>query len=120
MDYKKEICGLIRHAATIVGGILIAKGTLDSESFHMILGASASIAGTGWSFVNKVAHKKEVHIALSTDPVSGEQTREFCDVNKVWKSSPDVTPTKLKAKAGNVGVGSTATSGKTTPKKRKK
>ena len=86
-EYKKEIGGLLRHAATIAGGVLIAKGTLDSESFHMILGASASIMGTGWSFANKISHRKEIKVALSTDPVSGEQTREFCDVDKVWKSA---------------------------------
>ena len=85
--YKKELGGLLRHAATIVGGVLIAKGTLDSETFHMILGASASIAGTGWSFANKLTHKKEIHVALSTDPVSGEQTRVFNAETKTWESA---------------------------------
>ena len=85
--YKKEIGGLLRHAATIAGGVLIAKGTLTTDSFHMILGASASIVGTGWSFVNKAAHKKEIHVALSTDPVSGEQTRAFNAETKAWESA---------------------------------
>ena len=82
-----EIGGLLRHAATIAGGVLIAKGTLTTDSFHMILGASASIVGTGWSFVNKAAHKKEIHVALSTDPVSGEQTRVFNPETKNWESA---------------------------------
>ena len=85
--YKKELGGLLRDAATIVGGVLIAKGTLDSETFHMILGATASIAGTGWSFANKLTHKKEIHVALSTDPVSGEQTRVFNAETKTWESA---------------------------------
>ena len=85
--YKKEIGGLLRHVATIAGGVLIAKGTLTTDSFHMILGASASIVGTGWSFVNKAAHKKEIHVALSTDPVSGEQTRAFNAETKTWVSA---------------------------------
>ena len=85
--YKKELGGLLRHAATIVGGVLIAKGTLDSETFHMILGATASIAGTGWSFANILTHKKEIHVALSTDPVSGEQTRVFNAETKTWESA---------------------------------
>ena len=85
--YKKEIGGLLRHDATIAGGVLIAKGTLTTDSFHMILGASASIVGTGWSFVNKAAHKKEIHVALSTDPVSGEQTRAFNAETKTWESA---------------------------------
>mgnify|MGYP003134597192 CR=1 FL=1 len=104
-EYKKEIGGLLRHAATIAGGVLIAKGSLTTDSFHLILGASSSIIGTGWSFVNKAAHRKEIHVALSTDPVSGEQTREFCDTDKVWKSASD------NVSSGNVGIGSTATSG---------
>lgn len=85
--YKKEIGGLLRHAATIAGGVMIAKGTLTTDTFHMILGASASIVGTGWSFVNKAAHKKEIHVALSTDPVSGEQTRAFNAETKTWESA---------------------------------
>jgi hypothetical protein len=53
----------------------------------MILGASASIAGTGWSFANKLSHKKEIKVALSTDPVSGEQTRKFNEETKAWESA---------------------------------
>jgi hypothetical protein len=85
--YKKEIGGLLRHAATIAGGVLIAKGTLSTDTFTMILGSTSSIVGTGWSFVNKASHRKEVHVALSTDPVSGEQTRVFNDDTKAWESA---------------------------------
>lgn len=101
--YRNEIGGLIRHTATIAGGILIAKGSLTTDSFHMILGSTTSIIGTGWSFVNKVAHKKEIQVALSTDPVSGEQTREFCSTDKVWKSADN------KVGVGtSIGVGTSA------------
>jgi hypothetical protein len=85
--YKKEIGGLLRHAATIAGGVLIAKGTLSTDTFTMILGSTSSIVGTGWSFVNKASHRKEVHVALSTDPVSGEQTRVFNADTKAWESA---------------------------------
>ena len=85
--YKKEIGGLLRHAATIAGGVLIAKGTLSTDTFTMILGSASSIIGTGWSFVNKAMHKKEIHVALSTDPVSGEQTRAFNTETKTWVSA---------------------------------
>ena len=85
--YKKEIGGLLRHLATIAGGVLIAKGSLTTDSFTMILGSASSIIGTGWSFVNKAAHKKEIHVALSTDPVSGEQTRTFNAETKTWESA---------------------------------
>ena len=86
-DYKKEIGGLLRHAATIAGGVLIAKGSLTTDSFHMILGATSSIVGTGWSFANKISHKKEVKTALSTDPVTGDVTRKFNEETKTWESA---------------------------------
>ena len=86
-SYKKEICGLLRHAATIAGGVMIAKGSLTADTFTMILGSSSSIIGTGWSFVNKAMHKKEIHVALSTDPVSGDQTRTFNTETKAWESA---------------------------------
>ena len=85
--YKKEIGGLLRHLATIAGGVLIAKGSLTTDSFTMILGSASSLVGTGWSFVNKAAHKKEIHVALSTDPVSGDQTRIFNAETKAWESA---------------------------------
>ena len=86
-SYKKEIGGLLQHAATIAGGVMIAKGSLTADTFTMILGSSSSIVGTGWSFVNKAMHKKEIHVALSTDPVSGEQTRAFNADTKAWESA---------------------------------
>ena len=85
--YKKEIGGLLRHVTTIAGGVLIAKGSLSMDTFTMILGSASSIVGTGWSFVSKAAHKKEIHVALSTDPVTGEQTRAFNPETKTWDAA---------------------------------
>ena len=87
--YKKEIGGLLRHLATIAGGVLIAKGSLTTDSFTMILGSTSSIIGTGWSFVNKASHKKEVKAALATDPVTGDVTRHFNEEKNAWESKPD-------------------------------
>ena len=83
-EYKKEIGGLLRHAATIAGGVLIAKGSLTTDSFHLILGASTSIIGTGWSFANKISQRKEVKVALSTDPETGDVPRKFNHETKTW------------------------------------
>ena len=55
----------------------------------MILGSTSSIVGTGWSFVNKASHKKEVKAALATDPVTGDVTRHFNEDTKSWESKPD-------------------------------
>ena len=86
-EYKKEIGGLLRHAATIAGGVLIAKGSLTTDSFHLILGASTSIIGTGWSFANKISQRKEIKTALSTDPVTSDVTRKFNEETKTWESA---------------------------------
>jgi len=96
--YQKEIGGLLRHAATIAGGVLIAKGSLTTDSFTMILGGTSSIVGTGWSFVNKATHKNEVKAALATDPVTGDVTRHFNESTKAWESKPEAAPNKKKAK----------------------
>ena len=88
-NYKKEIGGLLRHAATIAGGVLIAKGSLTTDSFTMILGSTSSLVGSGLSFVNKATHKKEVKAALATDPVTGDVTRHFNEETKTWgKDAP--------------------------------
>jgi isocitrate dehydrogenase len=84
-NYKRELGGLLRHAATIVGGVLIAKGSLTTDSFTMILGGTSSILGTGWSFANKLGQKKAVRAALATDPVTGDVTRHFNEETKTWE-----------------------------------
>jgi len=90
-SYKKELGGLLRHAATIAGGVLIAKGSLTTDSFTMILGSTSSVLGTGWSFANKLGQKKEVRAALATDPVTGDVTRHFNDKTNTWeKEAPTV------------------------------
>lgn len=85
-EYKNEIWGLCRHIITIIGGVLIAKGTITTDSYHMILGATTSIAGTGWSVFNKIQHKRAVKDALATDPVSGEKTRKHNAETNTWES----------------------------------
>jgi hypothetical protein len=90
-NYKKELGGLLRHAATIAGGVLIAKGSLTTDSFTMILGSTSSVLGTGWSFANKIGQKKEVKTALATDPVTGDVTRHFNDETKAWEKDAPTT-----------------------------
>ena len=85
-NYKKELGGLLRHAATIVGAVLIAKGSLTTDSFTMISGSTSSVLGTGWSFANKLGQKKEVRAALATDPVTGDVTRHFNEEKNAWES----------------------------------
>lgn len=50
---KDQILGLIRHALTFAGGIIVAKGLVDDAMFQEILGASMTLVGAVWSIVSK-------------------------------------------------------------------
>ena len=45
--------GLIRHALTIVGGILVTKGHLTGAQSDELAGAIVSIVGVVWSVIEK-------------------------------------------------------------------
>jgi len=47
------IGGLIRHLLTFGGGILAAKGYGDAETWAVIAGAAATLAGGVWSIFIK-------------------------------------------------------------------
>ena len=50
---KDQILGLVRHALTFVGGIIVAKGLVDDVLFQEILGGILTIVGSVWSVVSK-------------------------------------------------------------------
>ena len=54
---KEQLFGLIRHALTVIGGGLVAKGYLEDAVAQEIIGILISTAGIIWSFVDK--KKKE-------------------------------------------------------------
>jgi hypothetical protein len=53
---KDQILGLIRHALTFVGGIVIAKGLVEDALFQEIAGGVMTLVGAIWS----IAAKKKV------------------------------------------------------------
>jgi hypothetical protein len=53
LDTKEEIMGLIRHVLTTVGGILIAKGTIDEGMLTLLTGSILGIVGFVWSWTSK-------------------------------------------------------------------
>ena len=53
LDNKEEIMGLIRHVLTTVGGILIAKGTIDDGLSTLLIGSIMGIVGFVWSWRSK-------------------------------------------------------------------
>ena len=51
---KKELTlGIIRHALTFVGGILVMKGIIDAEMVVEISGAVMTLVGGVWSIWDK-------------------------------------------------------------------
>lgn len=53
---KEQVMGIIRHALTFVGGILIVKGIADEGIVTEAIGAVVTAVGAVWSvFKNKPA-----------------------------------------------------------------
>lgn len=50
---KDQVLGLVRHALTFVGGIIIAKGLVEGVLVEEILGAVMTLIGAGWSIASK-------------------------------------------------------------------
>jgi len=55
---QEQIFGLIRHALTIVGGALIAKGYIDSDGIEEVYGSVMALVGVVWSYIDK--NKKSI------------------------------------------------------------
>ena len=47
------LLGLVRHILTAVGGVLIAKGTVDQSTVETVVGGVAAIVGALWSVFSK-------------------------------------------------------------------
>jgi hypothetical protein len=52
---KEQVLGLIRHAFTFVGGILIMKGLIEEAAVTEISGAAIALVGAIWSVFEKKA-----------------------------------------------------------------
>lgn len=50
---KDQVLGLIRHALTFVGGVIVAKGLVDEVLFQEILGGVMTLVGAVWSVASK-------------------------------------------------------------------
>ena len=50
---KDQVLGLIRHALTFVGGIIVAKGLVDESLSQEVIGGVMTLVGAIWSIVNK-------------------------------------------------------------------
>ena len=55
MIVKEQVLGLIRHALTFVGGILIAKGLVSDSAATDIIGGLMTVIGSIWSVISNKA-----------------------------------------------------------------
>jgi len=49
---KEQIQGIVRHALTFVGGILIMKGLATDSTVQELIGAAVTLVGDRWCVVN--------------------------------------------------------------------
>ena len=52
---KEKTLGIIRHALTFIGGVLVTQGILDDALFLELSGAAMTLVGGVWSVIDKTA-----------------------------------------------------------------
>ncbi len=50
---KEQILGIIRHALTFAGGIVVMKGLTDEATVTEVIGGVMTLTGAIWSIVEK-------------------------------------------------------------------
>ena len=50
---KEQILGIVRHALTFVGGIVVMKGLVDETLVTEIIGGAMTLTGAIWFVINK-------------------------------------------------------------------
>jgi hypothetical protein len=45
--------GFFRHLLTMVGGVFVAKGYVDTDTVNTAIGATTALAGVAWSLADK-------------------------------------------------------------------
>jgi hypothetical protein len=50
---KSAVIALLRHLLTFIGGTLVAKGILDTESLQEIIGSVLTLLSVGWMAIDK-------------------------------------------------------------------
>lgn len=50
---KEQVLGIIRHALTFVGGILVMHGLVNETIVTEIVGGAVTLTGAIWSIVSK-------------------------------------------------------------------
>lgn len=54
MMTQEQVMGIVRHALTFVGGILVLKGFIDDATLLEVSGLVTTAVGAVWSVVAKI------------------------------------------------------------------
>jgi hypothetical protein len=65
---KEQFLGLVRHAITFIGGIIVAKGNLDPSALDTIVGVAVSVAGLIWSLMSEEKTLTPSRIVATLEP----------------------------------------------------
>ena len=50
---KEQILGIVRHALTFIGGIVVMKGLVDETLVTELIGGAMTLPGAIWSVIDK-------------------------------------------------------------------
>jgi hypothetical protein len=50
---KEQVMGIVRHALTFIGGIVVMKGLVDETVVTEVIGSVMTLVGTIWSILDK-------------------------------------------------------------------
>ena len=56
---NEKVLGIIRHALTFAGGVLVTNGIIDDALFTELFGAAMTLIGGVWSVIAKNAETTE-------------------------------------------------------------
>lgn len=54
---KEQVLGVVRHALTFFGGLIISKGLIDESTLSEITGSIITLIGAVWSIMEKNKRK---------------------------------------------------------------
>jgi hypothetical protein len=50
---KEQVMGIVRHALTFIGGIVVMKGLVDETVITEVIGGVMTLVGAIWSILDK-------------------------------------------------------------------
>ena len=50
---KEQVMGIVRHALTFIGGIVVMKGLVDETVITEVIGGVMTVVGAVWSILDK-------------------------------------------------------------------